>query len=108
MTMDLTRADIDRLDAMLSRQDAKLDRILERLVRVESKQLSPEARLATCPLRIDVAQHANSIKRLERLEVYVDEMRITWAKLAGASVVAGVLGGTAGPALWSALERLFS
>jgi len=96
MPDDITRADIDRLDA-------KLDSLSTQLARLQALQDTEAER---CPYREILARAANHVARLEKVEAHVDKMRLSWAKLAGAAVVAGAVGGIIGQPLAQALQAL--
>lgn len=64
--------------------DAKIDVINDRLARIETLMETESLR---CPYRVDIARASNNIKRLERVEQQLDNLRL---KIAGWAGFAGV------------------
>lgn len=96
MPDNITRADLDRIDA-------KLDVLSTQLTRLQAMQDTEADR---CPHREAIARAANNRTRLIKVEEHVDKMRMTWAKLGGAAVIAGAVGSLIGQPLAQAIQTL--
>lgn len=83
---EITREDINKLDI-------KLDLLIKQVATLEALQATETER---CPFREEVARASNSAERLEKLEIRVSKLELTWARIAGVIATAIALGGSAG------------
>ena len=99
---DISPANLDKIES-------KLDKLLEKVAKLEALAATESDR---CPFREEVARAANNVARLERLSEKVDAntdsihaLRRDRAMLAGAGAVAGSL---VGGGIWEVIAKLIS